>query len=1378
MKPRKVILSICLIILMLTQSFAVCLAKNGEITIDGVDTSINLESVLDSYNIVWNSPSNNSEGSMPVGGHDVGLNVWVQDNSVYFYIGKSDAMDENNMLAKLGRVKLTLNPNPFGQGKSFKQELKLQDGYVQITGEDENGKPVIVDIWVDINNPVIHVDISGETETTVSAELQSWRYKDRNIAVPEWPFQEVTDYLGCPPNADGTYTRYADTITNSEDGIYFYHKNNNEKLIMNKAIEVQQLDGKIDESTWYDPVTNFVFGGLMYGEGMKQGTETSGTYNGMDYKSWSLVSQKPVKTQSLKIGLHTGKYSEINSWKQDLLNIMKQDTRHDESINWWHDFWNRSYIQINAGLGEDNTGWQVARNYTLFRYMLGCNEYGKLPTKFNGGMFTWDYNGDPDYRLWGGAGMTAQNQRHLYWPMLKSGDFEAMIPQFDFYNNACPNAEQVVKAYWGHEGAMFTEYPTFYGLSTMGGEYLYRGQDPVARKNADGSDLEPGIVGAPATRVQYVHQLDFAAMILEYHRYTGEDISEYVRYIESAARFFLDHYRMRYQQYTETQGTKDEDGYDENGKLVIYPSTAVETYKNVLNPNDVIAGLTAVIEGLIELDEEGYEIDVDTWRDMLDRLPEPTVENDSQYGLVYKPGKHPGEMGLNSPYYKSATYTYSNQEAPQLSVVYPYNLVSQGREGEVIARNTMKTLDANQLNELSWKYTNIIAARLGMTEHAQDITTKKLVNGPFRFPAFWGPGHDWYPDHNWGGTGIMGLQEMALQCYDSVIQPYGAWPEEWNGEFKLHALMDTVVEGRYEDGNLLYTKIMVMDDSSRDKVVFKYPNAQNCNIVDENGQDIQTEYKDEDTISFDVKPGNAYYVVPDLTSPKGVKALRIDENTVKVSWLPVTGAESYELYRYSEGNVSGYELLKSGITEVTFSDNNADIDNKPYYYAVRAIRSQEKGPFSDEQGVKGYVTQAWYQFNDASNPGKDDSENHLNGTVQGNVTVQSRPGENETAVLLNGNGYISVPNNKAIALNESFELEVDVCPAEYGNYLRIVDKYGAAGTEARGFLIDLSNDGRIRLYAPAAISLNWEQVQSQKQLPLNQWSKIKVRFDYDEGKAKLYIDDQLELNIALNGKLEAMDCPLMIGADQSAGSQFKGMIDNLKIQTLLYESGQDESEIPKINQTDKSVLEQTIKKADELLKAETLIRDYEKQAIDSLWAACENAEFVMNNEEAIQTEVNAEVIILSDAIKGLQNAKKDWSTLESLLSAGKKIMYDIKSGKYTEETADAYQNAYDAAKSLKDEATQSEINDAVKALEKAEAELDIVEPATGGEDDRKNPEDTNQDKSSSDKPENNQSGSVQTGDDSKLFTWIMLLIVATAGCSATVYLRKKYDKIL
>ena len=103
--------------------------------------------------------------------------------------------------------------------------------------------------------------------------------------------------------------------------------------------------------------------------------------------------------------------------------------------------------------------------------MLGCNAFGKWPTKFNGGLFTYDpsltdstLHYTPDFRNWGGGTHTAQNQRLVYFPMLKSGDVDAMKAQFDFYLRILRNAELRSEQYWNHTGACFTEQLENFGL--------------------------------------------------------------------------------------------------------------------------------------------------------------------------------------------------------------------------------------------------------------------------------------------------------------------------------------------------------------------------------------------------------------------------------------------------------------------------------------------------------------------------------------------------------------------------------------------------------------------------------------------------------------------------------------------------------------------------------------------------------------------------------------------------------------------------------------------------------------------------------------------------------------------------------------------------
>ncbi len=89
-------------------------------------------------------------------------------------------------------------------------------------------------------------------------------------------------------------------------------------------------------------------------------------------------------------------------------------------------------------------------------------------------------------------------------------------------------------------------------------------------------------------KYHYESQLEFLFMILEYHRYTGKDILKYMDFIKSSIKFYDEHYQMRQSQLTGNP-------LDENGKLVISPSTACESYKGAVNPIDATAGLKACL---------------------------------------------------------------------------------------------------------------------------------------------------------------------------------------------------------------------------------------------------------------------------------------------------------------------------------------------------------------------------------------------------------------------------------------------------------------------------------------------------------------------------------------------------------------------------------------------------------------------------------------------------------------------------------------------------------------------------------------------------------------------------------------------------------------
>jgi hypothetical protein len=108
---------------------------------------------------------------------------------------------------------------------------------------------------------------------------------------------------------------------------------------------------------------------------------------------------------------------------------------------------------------------------------------------------------------------------------------------------------------------------------------------------------------------------------------------------------------------------------------------------------------------------------------------------------------------------------------------------------------------------LGWHQDPIFCARLGLTDQAKAEEIQKMRDSGRRFPTFWGPGHDWVPDHNWGGCGTIALQEMLMQTDGTKIYLFPAWPKEWNVQFKLHAPYNTTVEGELENGKIKNLKV-------------------------------------------------------------------------------------------------------------------------------------------------------------------------------------------------------------------------------------------------------------------------------------------------------------------------------------------------------------------------------------------------------------------------------------------------------------------------------------------------------------------------------------------------------------------------------------------
>ena len=221
-------------------------------------------------------------------------------------------------------------------------------------------------------------------------------------------------------------------------------------------------------------IKQLAFGGSFSGRNFSPAGVYQGVYVNTDYKGWKLKSNIPSKKHELSLYLNNAQVSDINKWKQSLDSVEKikaaDKSAFEKSQQWWQQFWNRSFINIDES-NINSKAWEVGRNYQLFRYMLALNAHSMWPAKFNGGLLTVDpvftdtaNKLTPDYRNWGGGLHTMQNQRLVYFPMIKAGDWDMMQPQFNFYLRILKNAELRTKVYWNHAGACFTEQMENYGL--------------------------------------------------------------------------------------------------------------------------------------------------------------------------------------------------------------------------------------------------------------------------------------------------------------------------------------------------------------------------------------------------------------------------------------------------------------------------------------------------------------------------------------------------------------------------------------------------------------------------------------------------------------------------------------------------------------------------------------------------------------------------------------------------------------------------------------------------------------------------------------------------------------------------------------------------
>ncbi len=686
---------------------------------------------LNKYNVVWETLSiTGSMESMPLGNGDITANVWVEKGGdLMLYIGKSDTWSEATRLLKVGRVRISLSPNPFMEDTNFVQTLDLHKGQINIlTGA--KGNETKVKIWVDANQSVIRVETESDKNISITCITELMRPKPFTLLADTASVaSSFRGILGSPvkPFED------ADVLMKKTDRIQWYHRNKSSffETFLTKQ-NVPQLIGK-----YPDPYINRTFGAAISGNDMQAKNDSI------------LASVKDGKKFTVSIYPYTAQTQTVDEWDKQLealiakANREKLETSRNNHYAWWDKFWNRSWIFLSG----DQDAEKVTRAYLLQRFMMACQSRGAYPVKFNGGNLTFDYKGqNGDYRTWG-AGYWYQNCRLYYWPLTASSDFDLKNTWFDMYMNMLELQTDITKSYYGHDGAFYPETLNFFGM------YI---QDDWGWNN-------PGkACDTRWIRYHYSGTLEMLSEMLDYYDYTKDEAfakNYVVPFATQVIRFFDQHWPRI------------------NQTINFIPANSLEQFWDCLNPVDYIAGLRYTITKLNAMPANLIDNSLRSeWNICLQSLPPIPMTGDKQR---ISPAEEYGQP--------------RNFENPECYVIFPFKLYGLGYPDLNIALNTFNDRIFKQTTCWSQDVIQAPLLGLADESKKLLMKNVDALEPDVRFPAFWKPGSDYVPDFDNGGAFSMGLQNMMLQNVDNKVLVLPAFPESWNVDFKLHAFDNTIV---------------------------------------------------------------------------------------------------------------------------------------------------------------------------------------------------------------------------------------------------------------------------------------------------------------------------------------------------------------------------------------------------------------------------------------------------------------------------------------------------------------------------------------------------------------------------------------------------------
>lgn len=314
---------------------------------------------LSAYDVVWETPSLNAAGSMPIGNGEFGANVWVEPNGdLLLLLSRTDALSEACRFLKLGRMRVSMSPSPLQEGAPFSQRLNLHDGRIEIE-MGEGDLATSLEVYFHPDSDAMYVSGRSEKPREIRVTLENWRTARRRLTgrgpdaelTSSWTMRDAPDHVEVWESADHFEADRPDAIT-------WYHRN--ESSVVPFSLEHQGLTEFA--SLVKDPLIGRITGGMIHLEGAQHVSRDT------------IATPAPQKSFTIRT-MTRSEQEPLESWRTALAEMLKPGATAAAarlaSSHWWNAFWNRSHIFIGPAapdplpippaaypirIGEDQSG--------------------------------------------------------------------------------------------------------------------------------------------------------------------------------------------------------------------------------------------------------------------------------------------------------------------------------------------------------------------------------------------------------------------------------------------------------------------------------------------------------------------------------------------------------------------------------------------------------------------------------------------------------------------------------------------------------------------------------------------------------------------------------------------------------------------------------------------------------------------------------------------------------------------------------------------------------------------------------------------------------------------------------------------------------------